>query len=404
MLKSSLIRNSHFHYILLIPLVNLALTPIQSRLIGPEMIGLQQSFTSLIGIVIIFTTLKLETLIFQTNESIDQVNYANAALSLAFRMSILLGAGITLYWFFSYEKEIITLLELLLLVPIILFLYSIDNVRKVQQVRNDEAKRYYRLSFIRNIFKNLLLIGIAIFAKINFAIILIVETIYRLPGIWGQLKKLHFKGVNSKFLHHLTSHPKVTYIYSISLLINSLTAGWPLILIQQTNSQVGGEYAMYFRLFALPAMLISTFFSEQFAGTKENGRQLSIKLILLLLISGIFCLLMMIIPSELYTFILGGSWGGIYAIAFNLGTSLSLEIFFSAVSIYMILDNSMNMKYLMDIVLLSVSISPFFFPVGLEYQIFLMNLLKSISLGIFILLIYKKHIHSRVWSSRNSIS
>ncbi|MFM1962618.1 MAG: hypothetical protein RLZZ172_1463 [Bacteroidota bacterium] len=404
MRKNSLISNSHFHYILLIPLVNLALTPIQSRLIGPEMIGLQQSFTSLIGIVIIFTTLKLETLIFQTNESIDQVKYANAALSLAFRMSILLGAGVMLYWLFSYDKEIVTLLELMILVPIILFLYSIDNIRKVQQVRNDEAKRYYRLTFIRNIFKNLLLIVIALFAKINFTIILIVETIYRVPGVLGQLKKMHFNGFNSKFLVHLTSNPKVTYIYSISLLINSLTAGWPLILIQQTNPQVGGEYAMYFRLFALPAMLISTFFSEQFSGSKESGRQLSFKLILLLVISGIFCLLMMFIPRELYTFILGESWGGIYAIAFNLGTSLSLEIFFSAVSIYLILDNSMNMKYLMDIVLLAVSISPFFFPVKLEHQIFLMNLLKSISLGVFILLIYKKHIHSRVWNSRNNFS
>jgi hypothetical protein len=292
----------------------------------------------------------------------------------------------------------------MIIVPIILFLFAVDNIRKVQQIRNNEAKQYYRLSFLRNSFKNLLLVIIPVLTKISFLIILLIEMIYRIPGFFIQLRKMNFKGFNEKVLQYLISNPKVTYIYSFSLLINSITAGWPLILIQQKDSNSGGEYAMYFRLFALPAMLISTFFSEQFSGSAKTKKQFSWYLILLVCISSVFCLAMMTIPSQLYKFILGNNWGGVFDCAFHLSTSLSLEIIFSAVSIFLILDNSMNFKYLIDFVLLMVSTIPFFLNFELSEQILIMNMLKSISLIVFILFIYKNHIHSRVWNSRDSIA
>ena len=384
--------------------MNLLFTPIQSRLIGPELIGFQQSLTSMIGIIIVFTTLKVETLMMHTVNINDQEKYAHAALSLAVRMSIVFGFFISIYWFYTNNQGIATLVAMMIVVPIILFLFAVDNVRKVQQIRNNQAKQYYRLSFLRNSFKNLLLVIIPVLTKISFIIILLIEVIYRIPGFFVQLRKMNFKGFNEKVMHYLIANPKVTYIYSFSLLINSVTAGWPLILIQQKDPNSGGEYAMYFRLFALPAMLISTYFSEQFSSSAKTKKQLSLYLILLMGISSVFCLAMMIIPSQLYKFILGNNWGGVFDFAFHLSTSLSLEIIFSAVSIYLILDNSMNFKYFIDLVLLMVSIIPFFLNFKLSDQILIMNMLKSISLAVFILFIYKNHIHSRVWNSRDSIA
>jgi O-antigen/teichoic acid export membrane protein len=133
--------------------VNLLFTPIQSRLIGPELIGFQQSLTSMIGIIIVFTTLKVETLMMHTVNINDQEKYAHAALSLAVRMSIVFGFFISIYWFYTNNQGIATLVAMMIVVPIILFLFAVDNVRKVQQIRNNQAKQYYRLSFLRNSFK-----------------------------------------------------------------------------------------------------------------------------------------------------------------------------------------------------------------------------------------------------------
>lgn len=379
-------------------------TPIQSRLIGPELIGFQQSLTSMIGILIVFTTLKVETLMMHTLNTNDQEKYAHAALSLAVRMSIIFGVFISVYWFYTNNQGLGTLVVMIIIVPVILFLFAVDNIRKVQQIRNNQAKQYYRLSFLRNSFKNLLLVVIPLLTKISFIIILLIEVIYRIPGFFIQIRKMNFRGFNEKVRYYLISNPKVTYIYSFSLLINSVTAGWPLILIQQKDPNSGGEYAMYFRLFALPAMLISTFFSEQFSSSAKTKKQLSWYLILLLCISSVFCLTMMIIPSQLYKFILGNSWGGVYDFAFHLSASLSLGIIFSAVSIYLILDNAMNFKYFIDLVLLMASVVPFFLNFNLDEQILIMNMLQSISMTVFILFIYKNHIHSRVWNSRDSIA
>lgn len=402
-LKTSIRSNAHISFLFLIPISNLLFTPIQSRLIAPDLLGAYQTYISIISIAIIFTTCKVETLILQSPKVSEQKHFGSIASRISLINSIILSICICFLWKYFFNGDNFVFWSMFFITPVILYVFSIDNIGRVFMVRNSYAADYYKLSFIRNLFKNLMLVAIPLFSSINLLILLLVESVFRLIGIAKQFKSFKITVPKINLYYFLWGVRNTTLYYAFSLLVNTLTASLPLFFIQSIDSNIGGQYAMLIRLFGLPSMLLASFVSDRISAIHHAGNSFLKKLIIsFTVVSILFSLLMYVLPSSFYVFFLGSKWDSLSLLARKMSISISLEMLFSGLSVMIILHNSMRIKYSFDFLYLFATAVPFLFnDLVISEKLHLLNLLRSLIALIFIIIIFKKYIlRSHVWNSR----
>lgn len=384
-LREGVRKNRHLLFLLLLPVTNILFTPLQSRLISPSTLGLYTSYILIISMVGIFSTFKAETLMYHTQDEEEYKKIGGSSLHILAYTTALFSVGITLFWYFYSKGDIKQVIGVMALTPFLLYAQGVDNVNRLFNMRISNSQYYYKMSFYRNLIKNISLISFVFLFLPNLFFILLGELAGRLFAVWTQLKAIRGTRIIKTF-RWLIVNKKDTIYYSISLLINSVTASLPLFFIQYNSAQYGGEYAMYYRLFCVPCILISTVFADKLSASENSGQVSQKKLTSVLISLAVFIAIVLeFAPKSLYVAFLGEKWGGVSTVASTLAISLVLEMIFSGLSIIFIVKKKITYKYWFDGLFITCTIIPFIISkFDFFEQIELLNILRSTILGVFI--------------------
>lgn len=381
--------NRQILFVILIPLVNLGFTPLLSRLVNPILLGEYSTYLAVLSIASIFLTFKGEAMMFKQGDESAFKKIANTCVSLLKYTSFLFVVPITIFWLVDSNQSN-SIIWVIVFTPLLLYATGIDMVNRMFQIRLGRSAVYYRISFFRNFFKNSGAIAVFSLSKPSFAAFLAIEVVSRLFALNRQMRQMKTTA-KEKVVSWLIQNKKETIFYSVSLLVNTVSSVLPLILIRNVDAHIGGVYAMFYRVLSIPAALVSTVFADKFSDqTQTHGQRKNIAYVLLVF-TFLFLVVLLSLPDVVYTSVFGEEWRALGAITRTLAPSLVLEMFFSSVSIFMLIGNKMLWKYWFDALYLVATVLPFMWlNIGIDSQLALLNVLRCTVTILFSIIIVVK--------------
>ena len=158
-------------------IITIILSPIITRLYGPEAFGLLGVFTAVIGIISPIAALTYPTAIVLPKSN----NEAKGLVHLSIFISIIIGVIITVLLVF-FNQQIVTLFNIediapfLYLIPIVVLISGLVQVVEQWLIRIKQFKITARVTIIQSIIVNGGKVGIGLFNPV--AIVLIVMTVF----------------------------------------------------------------------------------------------------------------------------------------------------------------------------------------------------------------------------------
>lgn len=306
-------------------IVGILLIPIITRIYSPENFGVFQLFLSISSIIVIFACLSYQLAIMLPKEDIDSANIVVLCMILITITSIISGI-----LFFIFSTPIVNLLKVpelsqyLVFLPFVIFLSGFFSVmtywtsRKKQfgfmaiaQVTNAISSRGIQIGAgLLAPVSSIGLIAGLIFGYIAYIVVLLIQVLKKDLRI--------FKTVTLNGITNLAKRYKRFPMFtSWSTLANTLsTQLTPMILVFFFSPLIVGYYAIANTAVFLPMGLIGMATSQVFfqKASEEKNRTGSIKHIVegiqkRLISIGMFPMfLLLIIGTDLFTFVLGSQW------------------------------------------------------------------------------------------------
>jgi len=313
-------------------MLSIAISPIISRLFSPDDFGILSVYTSFLGIIAVFATLRYE---FAIPISKDESQAAN---SLFLTLLSVIGVSFASFLVFQFSsKSIFRLVNAEELIPyswlisIGILTNGIYIAFRYWAFRNRDFKSITKTTINQSIYKNTFVILWGVF-KANAMGLIIGAIIGKSAGIWTLSKDVRKK--KNELIEHISYRSLISIakrylrfplFSSWGAILNSLGVQLPVLFLSSLyGTEVAGSYGFANRIVALPMVFIGQAIKEVFFGegaqlAKTDPKKmlnLSRKLLKRLILVGIipFAILFFFGPS-LFSFIFGESWydAGIYA-------------------------------------------------------------------------------------------
>jgi O-antigen/teichoic acid export membrane protein len=300
--------------------------PIISRLFAPEVFGVLNVFTSLIGIISIVICMRYEFAIMLAEDDTDAINIFALCLIIAFGISavagvVLLFVGHPLVNFLKSPN----FYSFLWLIPIALL---IQGFFAALNYWNSRTKHFGRLSIARvsaSITTSVLPIGLAFMGGANAAVLIfsyLAGTFVFASVLGAQVLKensaLFIRSIQgSRIVANLKRYRKFPLVDSWSSFINNLSWQLPsLMLLYFFSETVVGYYSLSNRVIVLPMTLLGSAIAQVFyqrtAELRSNPENLSksVELVFRRLSAlGLFpAVILGIAGPELFRIIFGANW------------------------------------------------------------------------------------------------
>ncbi|TYB30271.1 MAG: oligosaccharide flippase family protein [Candidatus Mcinerneyibacterium aminivorans] len=313
-------------------ILTIAVSPIISRLFSPDDFGILSVYTSILGIIAVFATLRYEFSIPIAENEKKAVNALGVTLLSVISISL-----ISLVLFIVFSDSLFTLVNAQELRPYY-WLISLGVLAQGTYIvfrywafRKKDFKTITKTTVNQSVYKNSFFVFWGFF--IGSPIGLILGTIIgRSAGIWvlskdfrrketKLIKNISFRSLGSIAKRYI----KFPIFSSWAALLNSLGLQLPVLMLSSLyGTEVTGSFGFAVRIVALPMVFIGqavgdVFFSEGAQLSKTNPERmlaLSRKLLKKLVLVGIipFSILVLFGPV-LFSFVFGEVWytAGVYA-------------------------------------------------------------------------------------------
>ncbi|MBO0602552.1 oligosaccharide flippase family protein [Sporosarcina sp. E16_3] len=304
-------------------LIPLAITPILTRIYGPEDFGVFALYTSIVAILSVLATGRYELAILIPKKNVDAINIASLAITLSLMFSslllvILLIGGKQIIEFLNIEQlgiwvYLIPFSVLILAIYQVIYyllnrqkLYKQMSVNKVvQQVGIGSSN--IGLGFLN---KDVgLIIGTLIGQFIS--LLLILKKLLNTKEV--NLNEITIKGMRTQAKKYIDFPKYLTLAHTLNVTSSNLT----IILFNKFfNATAIGHFSMTQRIMRFPLAIIGTAISDVFRQkaaedlmTKGNCKTLYLRTLFTLVLLGIvpFVILFIISPS-LFSFVFGEEW------------------------------------------------------------------------------------------------
>jgi lipopolysaccharide exporter len=319
-----------FSATLLGQILGLMVTPILSRLYSPADFGIFQLFISIISIIAVISCFGYTNAIMLPKKDEDSATIVVLCIFLIIITSFL--STIFFILFSSYIEETLKapgFSKYLFLLPLAIFCNSIAYVLGTWLSRRDEFTTIAKANIYSSVCGKGVSTGIGVISHSPFGLILgtiINDTILAIVSLKKTVSDFHFfQNVSYKQIKYWALRYKNFPLYSAGadFADSASVQIIPFLLAIYFSPIIVGYYAMAYIVIRLPLKLMGNSLTNVFfrkvsvEKNKTGGIKDIVKLIHTRLVSiGMFtCLILMVLGTELFTFVLGAQWSsaGLYA-------------------------------------------------------------------------------------------
>jgi O-antigen/teichoic acid export membrane protein len=312
--------------------LNFVVSPILTRIYSPEDYGALTVYTSILSLLIVFSTFFYSAAIPISED--DEIAINIVALCFIILFSVIIFTSILLIFWGEPFLQLINATELTnftYFIPLGLFLVGAYEIFTRWALRRKDYKLIARTKFSQSIFGNAtkLLLGVLKFGSPG---LLLGKILDQSSGIVSLLTKFIkddrklIKFISIKKIKWGAKRYVNFLLYSLpNAIIQSFSSELPVIFLTSLyGNDVVGHYGLAIRVVTVPSILISTSIGEVFYGEAASLRtenptrtkELSDKLIKkLILIGAIPTIILLIGGPELFAFVFSNEWfsAGTYA-------------------------------------------------------------------------------------------
>lgn len=302
--------------------ITIILSPVITRLYGPEIMGSFSYFSSIINILMPISALCFPYAIPMRNlKEIENINKLSLIASvLIASLSLLI---ILIFW----SKFNLTFNKwCLLLIPLSILFSTQVQLARQNEIRDGDFKKLSKIAFRNSLFVNFSKVTIGILYPTEITLILIA-VVAPLVEYLQFNKSIKIKEKLNIFIlkKTLVSNLDFAVYRTPQILINGISQGMPVLFITQTyGAKFAGLFALANTMLLLPVTIVSKSvgdvfypnFSKEYKKNKKNASNLIIKMsAFLLLISIIPVVFILGLGEEVFSFVFGEEWknSGIFA-------------------------------------------------------------------------------------------
>ena len=304
-------------------LIPIAITPILTRIYGPEDFGVFALYTSIVAILSVLATGRYELAILIPKKNVDAMNIGAVAITLALIFSafltlMLVGAGKQIRGFLNIEQLgywiylIPASISILAIYQVIYYLLNRQKLYKqmsmnkvIQQVGIGSSN--IGIGFVNKSMG--LIVGTVIGQFIS--LVLIVKNLFNTSEV--KLNQITLKGMRVQAKKYINFPKFLTLAHTLNVTSSNLAT---ILFTKFFTVTAVGHFSMTQRILRFPLAIVGTAISDVFRqkaaedlNTKGNCKVLYLKTLLTLTSLGIFpfVTLFMISPS-LFSFVFGSDW------------------------------------------------------------------------------------------------
>src|SRR5690625_612434 len=330
--------------------ITLLLSPIITRIYGPDAFGVLGTFVALINIIAPIAALTYPIAVVLPKEEDEALGVVRLSLRITLIITIL--SLIILFFFRNYLINIFNLEEIssyLFLIPLVILFSGIMQISEQWLIRTKQFAINAKVNFLQSIIINVSKVGIGLFNPVA-SVLVILQVIsnglkaFMMIVFSGSFRKIRFSTVvksNLSLIKPLKKYKDFPLFRAPEVLLSAFSQNLPVLLLTAFFGPASaGFYTIGRSVLSLPSRLIGKAVGDVFyphiteaANRNENITRLIARATIALIIVGIipFGVIILFGPS-LFKFIFGTSWeyAGEYARWISL---LSFSIFINRTSI-----------------------------------------------------------------------
>jgi len=330
--------------------ITLLLSPIITRIYGPDAFGVLGTFVALINIIAPIAALTYPIAVVLPKEEDEALGVVRLSLRITLIITIL--SLIILFFFRNYLINIFNLEEIssyLFLIPLVILFSGIMQISEQWLIRTKQFAINAKVNFLQSIIINVSKVGIGLFNPVA-SVLVILQVIsnglkaFMMIVFSGSFRKIRFSTVvksNLSLIKPLKKYKDFPLFRAPEVLLSAFSQNLPVLLLTAFFGPASaGFYTIGRSVLSLPSRLIGKAVGDVFyphiteaANRNENITRLIARATIALIIVGIipFGVIILFGPS-LFKFIFGTSWeyAGEYARWISL---LSFSIFINRPSI-----------------------------------------------------------------------
>jgi lipopolysaccharide exporter len=328
--------------------VGFFLTPIVTRLYGPEAFGVANTFGSLIGVIVVFATMGYHNSLILPKEHKSAFNMLVVCFTSVIGITLLSVIGIAISKnFIVQEMKTPELQNYLWLVPLFVLLHGIYQTLRFWNVRFKKfgkiaSSRVAEVGGQKGVVLSLGFLGHTTGGSLILGTLIasIVKNLILIQGVWKENSKVFFNNLSWSTLIEGAKRYRKFPMFSVwSELLSRMPALITVFLfLKYFNQTILGYYSLSLMVLTLPTTLITSSIMEAFSPRAAMAKHDGTHVILLIkvyerIVSLTFFLFMIlaIFGDTLFNFVFGADWIEAGVIAQILVIRCFFEIVFTPV-------------------------------------------------------------------------